>query len=172
MIRRSLASLLFSIAVAGLGCGKGSAMGNGGGGAGGGDAGPYHCDGDCTCDKASASCTCQGGSTCASACEQPCSLGCDGMTKCDLTSPDGSRVDCPGAGCTAHVGDGATVTCGSHGVCEVFCAGDCTLDCPGSSLCLVHCSAGKSCTITSCDMPGSCPNEVSSCRTACPPTTG
>lgn len=178
MIARALAPLLFlTFTALSSGCGSsaggaGGTGGAGGGGAGGGGPSPYQCSGACACEDATAACTCQGGSTCATTCDEPCSLGCDGAQKCDLTCGDGCTMDCRDAGCTAHVGAGAHVTCGSNGICEVFCAGDCTLDCPGSALCLVHCTPGATCTITTCDAPMACPKDVSTCRTGCPPTTG
>lgn len=177
MLRPTLVLIVTVTAWASAGCGASDTGGTGGqssstasGGSGG--ASPYACTGACACDDATASCLCQGGSTCATTCAEPCSLGCDGTEKCDLTCGEGCALDCPDAGCTAHVGDGATVTCGSHGVCEIFCEGDCTLACPGSSLCMIHCTPGASCTITSCDAPGTCPDDVTTCRTACPPMTG
>jgi hypothetical protein len=70
------------------------------------------------------------------------------------------------------VGPGGSGACSADGICEFTCEGDCSLDCPGKALCLVHCAPGAKCEITTCDKPSSCPKDVLTCRTACPPTTG
>lgn len=173
MFRRALVSILLMTAACGDTGGTGGAGGTTStGGAGGTVPSPYACTGACDCDDDRALCTCHGDSTCATTCDQPCNVACDGTSKCDVTCQDGCVLDCPGSGCLAHVGLNAKVSCGPKGICEVFCAGDCTLDCPDSALCLVHCTPGATCTISNCDAPQTCPKDVSTCRTNCPPMTG
>lgn len=128
------------------------------------------CEGSCSCEPEINTCTCQGGSTCVTECEGPCTLVCEGNARCDMECPDDCTVECPGtAGCDALVGDDAQGVCNGTGDCEYTCLGDCTFDCPGVSRCVIYCAEGAECEITSCPMVTECEGDILACRTECPP---
>jgi hypothetical protein len=67
------------------------------------------------------------------------------------------------------MGDDSEAVCNGTGDCEYTCNGDCTVDCPGTSGCLVRCADGFECEITSCgNGPDDCGDGVLACRTTCP----
>ncbi len=127
------------------------------------------CEGSCSCDPDTRTCTCQGGSLCETECDGPCTLQCEGNARCDMSCPDDCTIECPGtAGCDARVGDNAVGVCNGTGDCAFTCEGDCSFDCPGASRCVVFCAAGATCEITSCPMVTECDGDILACRTDCP----
>jgi len=131
------------------------------------------CDGSCSCEPETRTCSCQGGSTCLAECDGPCTLECEGNARCDIECPADCTVNCPGtAGCVASVGDDSSGVCNGTGDCEYFCEGDCSFDCPGASRCIVHCTEDADCEITSCGGPNGvteCEDNVLACRRDCAP---
>ena len=129
------------------------------------------CEGSCSCDQDSRTCTCQGGTLCEVAGEDDITLICEGNAGCDLDCEARCHVECPGTSdCVATMGDDSTAVCNGSGTCEYFCEGDCSVDCPGSAQCTVHCNPGSACDITSCQ-GGSlveCDSDMLTCRQTCP----
>lgn len=129
------------------------------------------CEGTCSCDNDTRTCTCSGGTLCVVEGESDINLICEGNAQCDLQCEEDCHVECPGiSGCTADMGDDSSAVCNGSGQCEYTCNGDCTADCPGSSECIVYCLSGFVCEITSCEQDfQDCGNGVLACRTNCPP---
>jgi hypothetical protein len=83
---------------------------------------------------------------------------CKGKT-CDL--------DCRGGTCGIGLIDGAKLDCRGKGLCEVWCAGECEVDCK-ETRCRVHCAPGERCHIDGCrSQPRQCADDVRTCNASC-----
>jgi hypothetical protein len=131
------------------------------------------CEGTCTCEQETRTCSCAGGTDCVVEGADDITLTCDGNARCDLWCGAGCVVECPGtSGCEASMGHDSAAVCNGTGNCDYECRGDCSVDCPGTSRCSVTCADGHDCEITSCSSVEDCGDGVLVCRGSCPDGEG
>ncbi len=98
------------------------------------------CDGECTCDEDTRSCSCAGGTNCTIDGADDITFYCDGNASCDLECGYGCHAVCPGTtGCTTRLGPDSSAECKGTASCTFYCDGDCDVDCSGAASCTVEC---------------------------------
>lgn len=110
-------------------------------GCGGDDVEVLECDGECTCDEQTRTCSCAGGTECTLDGAEDVTFECDGNASCDLACGTGCHVICPGTtGCTTILAHNASGECQGTATCEFSCEGNCDVDCGGNTDCTVECA--------------------------------
>jgi hypothetical protein len=133
------------------------------------DAEVIECDGTCSCDAETRTCSCAGGTECTLEGESDVTFTCDGNASCGLSCGDGCNIICPGTtGCTAEAGAGARFECQGNAECEFTCLADCAVHCSGASQCLVTCADEASCNLSDCRGSTDCGDGLFACGRACP----
>jgi hypothetical protein len=127
------------------------------------------CDGNCTCNEDTRTCSCSGGTSCALEGEGNVTFTCDGNAACDLSCGSNCDIICPGTtGCTAEAGASASFECQGNAMCEFTCLADCSVLCQGAAQCLVTCDDTEPCDLDNCSNSTDCGNGVFACGRACP----
>jgi hypothetical protein len=128
------------------------------------------CEGSCTCEPETRTCTCHGGTDCVVDGDDDITFECDGNARCGLECGTNCHVECVGTtGCDAVMGDGSTGVCPGTASCNFTCLGSCSVSCSGSAQCTLDCPEDGDCEITDCPMVTDCGDGVLACRTSCPP---
>lgn len=109
------------------------------------------CEGECTCDDSTRTCSCAGGTACVLEGADDVTFRCEGNASCDLACGVGCHVICPGTtGCTTVLGDDSSAECQGNATCNFTCEGDCEISCGGASTCEVTCADDCELEGTSC----------------------
>jgi hypothetical protein len=67
-------------------------------------------------------------------------VDCEDGSVCEVTTGEGSDVECLRAECRATVGAGTAVYCGIEASCEIACTGACELECVPGASCALRCA--------------------------------
>jgi hypothetical protein len=127
------------------------------------------CTGTCTCDNATRTCSCAGGTDCTLVGSGDVTFGCDGNASCGLSCGDDCDIICPGTtGCIADAGARAYFECQGNAQCEFTCRADCSVSCGGAARCLVTCQDPQSCDLSGCRGSRECGGGVFACGRDCP----
>jgi hypothetical protein len=134
-----------------------------------GDVAILECDGNCSCNDVTRTCSCSGGTECTIEGEGNLRFTCDGNASCDLNCGNDCEIVCPGTtGCTAEAGEGASFECQGNAICEFTCRANCSVRCAGAAQCLVTCDDTEPCNLDECQGSTDCGNGVFACGRACP----